>query len=210
MVANSEPAAGEPALPHELSSRLEDLVERWQQGDRSAGNLLFGKYYPELVTFARRLLPRQLRRRAETRDIVQDACLSACASRSSLENRDTSSFVRWLFAIVENRLWKRWRRERAQLRDVVRTQGLDDAMAVDAAAVTPSENLSLRERMSHLRDGLHQLSGPHQRVITARYLDGKSWNEIAAEFGKSKAAVQMLLTRALKRLREELGESGSP
>ena len=96
------------------SERVEELVRKWQDGDRKSGNILFTKYYSELLAFAHRLFPEPLRRRVDTVDVVQEACAAACESRAQFEYRDTSSFSRWLFTIVENKLWKRWQAERAR------------------------------------------------------------------------------------------------
>ncbi len=186
------------------SERVEELVRKWQGGDRNSGNILFTKYYSELLAFAHGLFPEPLRRRVDTVDVVQEACAAACESRAQFEYRDTSSFSRWLFTIVENKLWKRWQAERAQRRDIRRVRGLDESVPVEASEQTPSEQYSFREDSLKLKAAIKRLSPEHELVVTARYLEGKSWNEISVEFGKSKEAAQMLLIRALKKLREHL------
>lgn len=139
----------------------EDLLARWRDGDTSAGGILFRRYQPQLRALAHRLFPGPLRRIADEEDLVQDACVEACHSLRRFEYRGDGSFQGWLFAILENQVWNRWRRECAQRRDI-------------------------------------------RRVIEARYLEGKRWEVISEEFGRSPEAMQMLLLRGLRNLRKAL------
>lgn len=184
----------------EPQGEIEALIERWQAGDRSAGDLLFREHYPELLQYARRLFPEPLRRRADTVDVVQDACTAAWESRGRFRYRGTRSFAQWLFAILENRLWKRWRAEKAQLRDISKARPLVDSARVDPSQERPSEQLSVKEDLEKLESAVRNLPARHRRVVEARYLEDKSWDAIARESGKSKEASQMLLLRALRKL----------
>jgi RNA polymerase sigma factor (sigma-70 family) len=194
--------------PPDPTNEIERLVERWQSGDRSAGNTLFTRYYPQLMAHARRLFPGPLRRRADTVDVVQEACAAAWRSRSRFEYRDTSSFARWLFTIVEQKLWKRWRAERAQMRDILKVRRFETGRQADRSQVTPSEDLAMREQLFELENAVSELPPAYRRVVAGRYLEGKSWAELAAELGRSKEAAQMLLIRALEKLEKHYGTEG--
>ena len=191
---------------HEKCDEIEELVKRWQGGDRSAGNLLFSRYYSQLMVYAHRMFPAPLHRRADTCDVVQEACAAACKSCVQFEYRDTSSFAKWLFAIVQQKLWKRWRAERAQMRDIAKVRRLGTDMVIPEAQQTPSENLSLREDVKELETAVNRLPPEYRRVEAARYLENKSWSEIAAGLGKSREASRMLLLRALRKLGGYLGK----
>ncbi len=205
MESTKEFSVSDKAATPDPTGEIERLVGRWQAGDRSAGNLLFTRYYPQLMAYARRLFPAPLRRRADTGDVVQEACAAAWKSRSRFEYRDTSSFARWLFTIVEQKLWKRWHAERAQMRDILRVRRLETGRQPDATQVTPSENLAMHEEVRELEIAVGNLPSAYQRVVRGRYLEEKSWAEIAAELGRSKEAAQMLLIRALEKLGKHYG-----
>ena len=182
--------------------QIEELLSRWKEGDRSSGDIILKRFYPELMCYARRLFPRSLRRRADTADLVQDACTAACQSLNRFTFKGPKSFSCWLFAILEHRLWRRWRMERAQVRDIRKIRSLCDDGRIDSNQDTPSECVSLKEDILRLEAAVSRLSPPHRKIVTARYLEGLSWSEIAVKFEKSKDAVQMLLVRALKNLQK--------
>jgi RNA polymerase sigma-70 factor (ECF subfamily) len=190
----------------ESHRQVADLISRWKEGDRAAGDVLFRQFYPELMIYARRLFPHALRRRADTVDLVQETCAAACQSVENFEFRGRLSIYRWLCAILENRLWKRWNTERAQKRDIRRIRELIAEYQIDPTQDTPSECVALKEDVRRLNDAVRSLPPHYRRIVVARYLEARTWSEIASEFGKSKEAVQMLFQRALKKLHRELEE----
>jgi RNA polymerase sigma factor (sigma-70 family) len=63
-----------------------------------------------------------------------------------------------------------------------------------------------RERMAELRDRVERLPSVQRDAITLRYAGGLTAREIAGTLGKSEAATQKLLSRALAALRESFRE----
>jgi len=72
----------------------------------------------------------------------------------------------------------------------------------DTGYLTDFEGLIDRKRLGvALERAIDTLDGRRQRIIRARYLEGKSLSEVAEEFEISRAYVQQLEARALRQLR---------
>lgn len=72
----------------------------------------------------------------------------------------------------------------------------------DTGYLTDFEGLIDRKRLGvALERAIDTLDGRRQRVIRARYLEGKSLAQVAEEFDISRAYVQQLEARALRQLR---------
>jgi RNA polymerase sigma-70 factor (ECF subfamily) len=82
----------------------------------------------------------------------------------------------------------------------------------------PPENLDLsasteqqlieRERRTHVRKLLSQMSTKNQRLLTAMFLDERHPDEICREFGVDRNYLRVLLYRARTRLKDALQKSG--
>jgi RNA polymerase sigma-70 factor, ECF subfamily len=135
-------------------------------------------------------------------DVAQEAILSAV---QALDRFDRSRpFGPWLQRIVTNRAldWVRARGRRAEveLREGIRT---DDYGARPAG---PSEG-----GISHdLMNALRSVSPEDRAIVAMSHLLGMNSTEIATELGLTPGTVRSRLSRALARLRAELGESAQP
>lgn len=81
-----------------MSEREADqiLVERVQQGDKRAFELLVVKYHRKII----RLISRLIRDAAEVEDVAQDAFIKAY--RALPQFRGESAFYTWLYRIAVN------------------------------------------------------------------------------------------------------------
>lgn len=61
----------------------------------------------------------------------------------------------------------------------------------------------------HLDDALHRLGGTDRDAVVLRFLEGRSFAEIATSLGTSEAAVKMRISRALEKIRQTLGRRGA-
>jgi RNA polymerase sigma-70 factor (ECF subfamily) len=71
-----------------------------------------------------------------------------------------------------------------------------------AVVVAADEALQRREEAESVARALAALPGHYESVLRAKYLDGQSVAEIAAERGESAKAVESLLMRARQAFRE--------
>jgi RNA polymerase sigma factor (sigma-70 family) len=61
-----------------------------------------------------------------------------------------------------------------------------------------------RDRLELLEQALERLSDDHREVVLAMKIEGLSAREVGERMERSENAVHLLLSRALKRLAEEL------
>lgn len=96
--------------------------------------------------------------------------------------------------------------------DHLRAKARRPAQGLDLQAPSPDEGAE--QRLDHealagrLRQGLSQLSPRAAEMVTLRYLEGLSNQEVAALTGSSESTVAVTLFRARQTLRQELGAEG--
>lgn len=165
----------------------EELMERFQRGERAAFDRLFDRYAAPLTQYLTRLTGNA----ASAEDAVQLTFLSVVRSRAQFVR---GSKVRpWLYAIASNAARDRFRRTR-------REQPAAEAppeRAVDDAHGDPG----LRQR---LLDALQALPQAQREAVVLHRLEGWSFAEIAEAVGASETAVKVRAFRGTQVLRERL------
>lgn len=113
--------------------------------------------------------------------------------------------VAWLFTIARNaaRDVERSRRRHRMVAQPIAGAG-SEIEPQDPVGV--EETLIERERMADLRARVERLPAVQRDAIVLRYAGGLTAREIAGTIGKSEAATQKILSRALAVLRESYGD----
>jgi RNA polymerase sigma factor (sigma-70 family) len=178
--------------PHEAQ-----LVARAKRGELDA--------YEDIVrlheTIAFRTAWVITRSAPDAEEAAQDAFVKAHGALGRF--REGAPFRPWLLAIVANEARNRVRTSgrRARLAErVAEERRPDDAVPSPEAALLGSER---RER---LLSAIDRLPDPAREAIACRYLLELSEEETAAALGCRRGTVKSRVSRALGRLREELGE----
>jgi RNA polymerase sigma-70 factor (ECF subfamily) len=130
-----------------------------------------------------------LRDRAD--EVVQETWLTAVRRVRDFDP-ERGSFAGWLCGIAANVLRNHLRHEGRRASPCPATAGT--AEPADAA-------LEKRERAEHIAHALADLPERYEAVLRAKYLDGRSMNEIAAAWDETPKAVESLLTRAREAFR---------
>jgi RNA polymerase sigma-70 factor (ECF subfamily) len=129
-------------------------------------------------------------------DVLQDTWLTA-ARRVRAFDPARNRFAAWVCGIaanvVRNHLRARVRRHR-------RTRPLADSP--EPAAPAPAEAAEF------VAVALARLPDRYERALRAKYLDGRSVAEIAADWGETEKAVEGVLTRARQAFREAYAAAG--
>ncbi len=183
-----------------------DLVRRAQDGDGGALGALLERYLPRVRSLVRARIGAGLRREMESGDVVQDTMADVLRGFERFDMRDEAAFVKWLSAIVENRLRQDARYFRAAQRDrgreVARAaaarDSVDPAGAVDPAesAETPAEEVARGELLERIRAARTRLDAKQRLVLELRDAHG-SWSDVADALGlASPDAARMLHARA--------------
>lgn len=173
-----------------------------------------GALEPRLGLLVAHLAGPALRRRIEVADLVQEVFLRAVASRGGLpgtEEGDEALF-RVLATIARHAVIDAVRALRAARRDgrVLRLDrsswsrvGLHEGQPA-APSPGPPTRAAGRELGQRTRAAFLALDPEHRRVLALRRLEGLSAAETAGRMGRSEAAVNSLLRRALAAWQEGL------
>jgi RNA polymerase sigma-70 factor (ECF subfamily) len=176
-----------------------ELLERAKEGDSQALDQLLERCVPALRRWAHGRLPSTARSMSDTADIVQDTIIAAMRRLEAFESRHQGALQAYLRQAVMNRI-----------RDVIRQHkrrpeisGLTDNIEDDATS--PLEAAIGAENLERYEVALQRLKPPDREAIIGRLEMAYEYDELATVLGRpSAAAARMAVTRAMKRLAEEM------
>ena len=177
------------------------LVERVQNGDRRAFDLLVRKYQHKVVG----LVSRYVRNHAECEDIAQESFMRAWRAIATF--RGDSAFYTWLYKIAvntaKNHLVALKRRPPAD--DV----NVDDAEFMVGAErmqdnATPEHEMMRQEIEQSVFSTVQALPEELRTAITLREVDGLSYDEIAQAMDCPIGTVRSRIFRAREAIDEKL------
>jgi RNA polymerase sigma-70 factor, ECF subfamily len=189
------------------------LVKRTDEIDDRA--LL--RYRDYLRLLARTQLGFRLQAKLDASDVAQQVILRAHEAREQFRGNSEAEKLAWLRAILANVLAATARRFEAAVRDVGRERSLEAdldlsssrlARLIAADQTSPSQRAERCEDLLRLAAALARLPRDQREVVELHHLKGLTVAEVAAEMGRTRAAVVGLLFRGLKKLREVLREPG--
>lgn len=161
-----------------MGSQVTDniLVERVQQGDKRAFDLLVQKYQQRIV----KLIARYVSDPSETLDVAQEAFIKAYRALPSF--RGESAFYTWMYRIAintaKNYLVAKSRRPPGD--DI----NADEAISINAPEMlrdndSPEQILLMEEMKQIILEAIEALPEELKTAITLRELEGLSYEEIA-------------------------------
>jgi len=149
---------------------------------------------------------------ASTRDpdlaetLTQDCFLKA--HRNWAGFRGESSPMTWLMRIAINLQKDHWRNRRRQFWRQTQTNAVDMDEASDwlpSGESSIEQQLLAKERVGQVWKAVEGLSERQRTVFLLRYVEEQELSEIARATGLSEGTVKAHLSRALARVRKELG-----
>jgi RNA polymerase sigma factor (sigma-70 family) len=188
--ANPEPLAPETTIV---------LLALVKNGDQAALERLLERCIPALRRWARGRLPQWARGMLETSDLVQDAVMGAMGRLDAFEARYQGALQEYLRTAVRNKITDvirqhKRRPERVELPETLRDEG-----------TSPLDRLIGAENVARFDAAFERLSPSDRQAIVGRVEMNYSYEELATVLGKPSAdAARMSVTRAMKRLAEEL------
>jgi RNA polymerase sigma factor (sigma-70 family) len=152
----------------------------------------FERLYQRYVADVYRYAVYVLRDGAEAEDVTQAAFLNAFRAyqRGERPHKPRS----WLLTIVHNECRRHFRTKSRRPSEVALDEGLTADLAPDEDVPTPEE----------IRRALGELSFNQRSALVMRELEGRSYAEIARTLDLSVSAVETLLFRARRAMREQL------
>jgi RNA polymerase sigma-70 factor (ECF subfamily) len=149
---------------------------------------------------------------ASTRDVdlaetlTQDCFLKAHRNWGSF--RGESSAMTWLMRIAINLQKDHWRNRRMQFWRKTQTNAVELDEASDwlpSGERSVEQQLLARERVAQVGKAVEGLSERQRTVFLLRYVEEQELSEIARATGLNEGTVKAHLSRALARVRAELG-----
>jgi RNA polymerase sigma-70 factor (ECF subfamily) len=174
-------------------------------------------YRDYLRLLARTQLGPRLQAKLDASDVAQQAILQAHEAQGQFRGTTEAEKLAWLRAILANVLAAAARRFGARARDVGRERSLEADLELSSSRLeclfaadqtSPSQGAVRREELLRLAAALTRLPEDQRQVVELHHLQGLPVAEVAAEMGRTRAAVVGLLFRGLKKLRQLLRERG--
>jgi len=192
-VPTSSDTSDIPAVS-EVLSELDDnsLVARMVQGDKRAYRVVVERYYRGIVGIARRMGLTG----GDAEDVAQDVFVRVWLHREKWRADGGATFKTWLYRVAVNRVI-----------DIKRKPQFVDGAELDEVpdeAMSAVDRLAQHQEFKRLRLAIKKLSDQQQIAINLFYDRELSNQEAASIMGVSVNAMESLLKRARKRLREEL------
>ena len=175
------PPAGEPT--HDTA-----LVAAARAGSREAFQQLFHRYF-RLVAV---MLYQKINRTPDVEDLTQETFLRAWRGLSRL--REPGCFVPWLLSIAR-RLVTDWHRSAGRELNAV-----SRPLETLARDEDPSRRMAAAEEHDRLLAALDRLPDQYRLVLTLRFLEGLSPQDIARRLGEPDGTVRNRVFRGLKKL----------
>ncbi len=173
-------------------SEIQD--EQWITAIKNGGPAAFQTFVDEYGPYIYRTVFAVIRSPHDAEDVTQEALLQIYRS---LPEFRMDGFKTWITRIAVNKAidWKRSRmRKPEELVDSLtglEAEGMmaDRGLAVEAAVIDREEQRQVREQVQQLPDN-------YREVVTAYYMENKSYEEIAVQTGLEKKSVESRLYRA--------------
>jgi RNA polymerase sigma-70 factor (ECF subfamily) len=169
----------------------EELMARYQSGDRLAFEAIFHRYAPLLL----RLMLHRLDRRDDAHDLVQQTFLQLHRSRADF--REDSQLRPWLFTIAINLKRRHLRRLGRRPENAIDPRSLE-------RLTEPGSRDEALEDGRRLRGALANLPPEQREVIVLHWFEGLTFLEVAQFVGASLSAVKVRAHRGYAAIRRGL------
>jgi len=197
------------------------LLERFRRGDRAALAAVYERYVDDVATLARRgftiessghVYVRGLDRDGE-RELVQETFVRAFAEKARLGFDGISPYRPYLLRVTKNLMIDRFRATQKEAKHVTNDDdgiGDLDALLAANAELPPDTRVDLdwKAQLAATTEYLATLDDESRRIITLRFEDELSQEDVAARVGCTRRRVRGLEERAQSELRTYLRQRG--
>ncbi len=160
------------------------------------------RYRPQIFRF----LLASLRDPDMAETLTQDCLLKAYRNWDSF--RGESSVITWLLRIAINLQKDQWRSRRLQFWKLTNTNAVDAEEAggwLPSAESSPEQQAMAKDQVRLVWRAVKRLSERQRTVFMLRHVEEMELSEIAETMGLSEGTVKAHLSRAMLRVRAELG-----
>ena len=197
-----------------MSDRESELLARINQGDRNAMAEYLQLRRNDLLAVILNKMGMALRNKIEAEDIYQEIATGAVQKMDELDFSQNGPFG-WLCEMAQRRIIDAERKFSAQKRAAHKEVGIHGspeqsqvgiANLLVASITSPSRAFSRQQKEFKLLHALERMPDEQRQVLHMRYGEGRPTREIAESIGKTDGATRVLLTRALKKLKNLVDE----
>ena len=160
-------------------------IEKCRNGEREAFRHLVEKYQRQAISHATAILGS----REDALDAAQEAFIDAFRAVKQFDS--SRPFYPWFYVLLRNRCFKLAARKRE-------TESIDETVIVAPNSTAQSE------RILALENALRSLDMEDREIVTLKYFDGLSYNELAERLQIPKGTVMSRLFHARKKLQAKL------
>ena len=193
--ATPKPPASGAVTPDRLSDRA--LFSR-AATDEAAFAELVNRYREPLRRHASRYVGE-----ADAEDVVQQALVNASLAIRREPDREIEPKP-WLYKVTTNAAIDHRRAQSVRPLGDRTHEDVDLDSVRESPGTDPHDVLAGRESVRGVVSGIKDLSPNQSRAATARFLEGRSHDEIASELGVTKGAARELISRARRNLRDAI------
>ncbi len=142
---------------------------------------------------------------SDVADVVQETFLAAARSARTYD-ADRGSLTSWLNGIVRRQVALYYRREKRHGWASGAIAAVNGIRSVKAGTVThsdtdPTTALEVTERASEVRTALTKLPADYEVLLTSKYVDGSTIEQIAVAESSTQEAIRSKLARARRAFR---------
>lgn len=175
-----------------------ELMHAVAENNEAAIATLYDKYSGLVYRMAYQMMPTQ----AEAEDAVQDIFVRLWRT-SGRYDTERAALTTWTVMIARRYLVDRLRRAQVRVKAKV---ALEEKLEPTAVMDDPGRAIEIKERYTALMGQIEQLPELQQMVVKKAYLGGQTLRQIGIELDRPLGTIKSTLSRALIRLREEVGE----
>ncbi|MGI9525809.1 MAG: RNA polymerase sigma factor [Weeksellaceae bacterium] len=176
---------------------IQQIIAEAKKGKQAAQTTLMNLYWDQVYYF----ILSKIKHKADTEDIAIST-FTKVFSKLKLYNSDFE-FGTWIKAIAYNTMIDHIRKK-PELKI-----SLDDdfgTLDLEAATPTPEQHFIIQQNNKKLMNAIQNLPEIYQKVIELRYLEEKTYKDIATHLGLTMSNVKVRLLRAKKLLEEEYNQ----
>jgi RNA polymerase sigma-70 factor (ECF subfamily) len=173
------------------TAEIETLIGRVGLKDRAAFSALYSLTSAKLFGVALRIL----NNRAEAEEVLQEAYVRVWRNADRYAANGLSPMT-WLITLTRNQAIDRIRARKAPAADI------DQALEVGDTAPTPEQAAVAASERRQIDACLGELERDRADAVRGAYLDGLSYQELAARHGVPLNTMRTWLRRSLMRLKE--------
>ncbi|MES2966635.1 MAG: sigma-70 family RNA polymerase sigma factor [Patescibacteria group bacterium] len=181
---------------HDLSETDEELMAQYQLGSEDAFVVLYSRHSSKIFGYICKYIPNRERAAEAFQEVF------AKMHKSKHLYNSTLPFMPWLFSV-----------SRSVTLDVIRSDTRRDLKTVSFKQMT-SESRDFENQGEHklieLKPQLASLPDSQRIAVEMRFVDEKTFEEIANRLNTSPMNARKLISRGVKRLKELIQEGDKP